>query len=159
MKKLACLLILLVAAPALAGGVARSERKVLLNAVAANAAAGSRTFTLLSIGGGSTKVADGGYNLAVLHFYMNWTATATAVTLVCSASDDGGTTLYTMQSCDVASGVCTSSDSSWVKAISADTRWAWRVDLSGYSYISCVATVTGGAADEAISVSGYLTTK
>ena len=156
------LVLALLALPAIshAQGVSRTERKALLTAVAGNAAASAKTFILVSSGGAQTKVQTGGYNLAVLHFNMDYTSGATAVGLVCSSSDDGGTNLFVLQTCDVAAGACTSSDASWAKAIAAaDKKWAWRVDITGYAFVSCVVSVTTGAADDAISVSGYLTTK
>jgi hypothetical protein len=163
MKTIARLLlavVLLVPSVSVAEGVGRSPRSVMLNAVAANAAEASRTFVLVSSGGTSSKTFTGGYNLAVLHVNMNYTDGTTAVGLVCSVSDDGGTNKYVMQSCDVSSGACTSSDASWSKAIAAaDKKFGWRVDITGYSYVSCVATCTGGTANETISISGYLTTK
>ncbi len=162
MKKLLfVLLALCVATPAFAQdvGVKRSERKLWLDDVDGDAAAGLLTFTIVSSGGAQTKVQGGGYNLAVLHFYADRNATMSAVGLTCSSSDDGGTNLFVLQTCDVSSGDCTSSDASWTKAIVADKKWAWRVDITGYSYVSCVVTVTGGHSSEAITVSGYLTTK
>lgn len=142
-----------------AQGVTRSERKLMLDEVAGNASAATLTFTLKSSGGSQAKVQNGGYNLAVLHFDMDYTSGATAVGLVCSASDDGGTNLFVLQSCAVADGACTSTDASWAKAIAAtDKKWAWRVDITGYAFVSCAVTVSTGAADDDITVSGYLTT-
>jgi len=139
-------------------GVMRSERKLWLDGVKGNAAAGLRTFTLRASGGNTTKVWDGGYNLAVVHVAMDYTDGTTEVSMVCSASDDDST-LFVMQDCAVASGVCTSSGASWEKAISAaDANFVWRVDITGYRYVSCVVAMASGTANEDITVSGYLTT-
>ena len=71
-----------------------------------------------------------------------------------------GTNLFVLQDCSTASGVCTSSDASWSKAISAaDKKWVWRVDGTGMYYLSCTATVTNGTANEHITVSGMVNTK
>ena len=142
-----------------ASQVSRSERKVWLDAVAGNVAAGSRTFTMLTSGGSTSAVADSGYNLAVIHTLVDYTSGITEVAMTCSGSDDDST-LFVIQDCDVTSGVCTSSDASWEKAIAAaDTNFVWRVDVTGLRYVSCVMTFASGAADDEITVSGYLTTK
>lgn len=142
-------------------GVRRSERKLWIDAEAANAAAGLRTFTLLASGGSETAVMAGGYNLAVVHLDVDGLDGVTAIGMVCSASDDAGSTLFVIQDCDVSSGVCTSADASWTRAIAgfADTKIVWRVDITGYRYVSCVVTATAGTANESITASGYLTTK
>lgn len=139
--------------------VTRTERQVYLNAIAGNAAAGARTF-VLPLSATSSLLGGGAYQMAVLHFNANYTDGMTAVGMTCSSSDDAGTNLFVLQDCSTSSGACTSNDASWAKAISAaDKKWSWRVDVTGYTYASCVVTITGGTANETLTVSGYLTTK
>lgn len=79
-----------------------------------------------------------------------------AITMSCTGSPDGGTTDYTLQSCATASGVCTSSDASWVKNPGANTtRWPWRVDIEGFPEIECTFTDTGGDSSDSVAV--YIT--
>lgn len=140
-------------------GVMRSERKVWLDGVLANAAAGSRTFTLLASGGSTSRVNASGYNLAVVHIVANYTDGMTEISMVCSAADDDST-LFVLQDCDVVLGVCTSADASWVREISAaDKNFVWRVDLTGFRYLSCVLTAANGTANETVTATGYLTSK
>lgn len=76
----------------------------------------------------------------------------------CTASHDGNTTDYTIQSCTVASGDCTSDDSTWRKASPGTANWPWRIDVEGYPDIQCAFSVgTGsGAAADLLTVRGRL---
>lgn len=149
----------LCASVANAQAVSRTERKVWLNAVAANAAESVRTFTVVSSGHNTTRVGGSGYNLAVVHVALDADDGATNIGMACQASDDDST-LFTMQSCTVTDGVCDSKDASWSRAVAgfADTNIVWRVDITGYRYVSCTITITGGTANEDITASGFLTT-
>lgn len=155
------LAVLLIASTAFAGsGVTAGDKKTFLNAVHANAAAGSLTFTV-PVSNGPFTAGNGTETnqIANLYFNFDYTDGATAVTMTCSASDDKST-LFVIQSCAVATGVCTSTDASWSKAISAaDKKWIWRVDLTGMVYASCVVAVTGGTANEHVTVTGWVSTK
>ncbi len=83
-----------------------------------------------------------------------------AVTMSCTGSRDQNTTDYTLQDCTTAAGVCTSSDASWVKNPGANTtRWAWRVDIEGFSDVQCTFTDTGGDASDTIAVEASVATK
>jgi hypothetical protein len=75
-------------------------------------------------------------------------ASVTNLTMKCQGSRDDGATLYDMQVCEVASGVCTTFDASWSTdpAATATDRWIWRVDFEGVEDIKCTFTPTGGAA-------------
>lgn len=78
----------------------------------------------------------------------------TALNMTCYGSKNGGTTLYTLQSISVASGVGTSYDASWTKdpsAITSPKRWIWRVDIEGIEDAKCIFTDTGGDASDSIS--------
>jgi hypothetical protein len=78
----------------------------------------------------------------------------TAITMSCTGSEDQNTTDFTLQSCVVASGACTSSNASWVKDPSGMTtkNWVWRVDIEGVPDIECTFTDTGGDASDSIIV-------
>lgn len=83
---------------------------------------------------------------------------ATAVTMVCRPSDDAGSNFFDDQWCDTISGVCTSYDASWSKAISADSeKFTWRVGLKA-PYTSCVISCTGGGANDTLYVTRMYST-
>lgn len=152
MRTALALLLLLAAAPAAAalppvGINALESRGTKLNAVAANAAAGTRTFTISNPGGA--------YGMLVV--YMNFTrSSATAVTLTCSASHDSGTTLYALQDGATDSGVQTTVDASKSKAVGASAKWPWRWDIKGFNFISCVYDTTAGGAGDLLTATVHL---
>ena len=137
--------------------VTRSARTVFLNAIAGNANLASRTF-VLPLDTGFTTKSGAAYQMAVLHFKFTYNA-ASKVAMTCYASDDYGSTSFTLQECTNDTGVCTSSDASWEKAVTGSANWVWRVDVSGTTYESCIITFTSGGASDALTVSGFLTTK
>lgn len=112
---------------------------VKLSAVAANAAAGTRTFTVAN--------PKGAFGMMVVH--LNFTrSSATAVTMVCSESPDAGSTLYALHVGETSSGVQTTYPASKTTAVSASAKWPWRWNIKGFSFISCVySTTSGGAGD------------
>ena len=67
--------------------------------------------------------------------------------MTCQGSRDDGTTVYDLQVCETASGVCTTFDASWSidPAGTATDRFIWRVDFEGIEDIKCTFTPTGGA--------------
>lgn len=90
----------------------------------------------------------------------------TAITMSCTSArtNMNSGNVYTLQSCTTASGVCTSSDSSWVKDASGNTssdikRWVWRVDIEGLEDGTCTFTDTAGAAADSIRVDAAFATK
>lgn len=99
-----------------------------------------------------------------LSVYISLTDANTSITrfdLDCTASYDGNVTDFTLQSCAVATGVCTSSDATWQKASPGSTNWVWRVDVEGYEDVECTVSVgagTGAAAD-VVTVHGRLCVK
>jgi hypothetical protein len=134
------------------------EKMTFLSAVAGNANAAALTFTVPLAN--SSYTVTSASQMANLFFNLDYTSGATAVGMICSVSDDSGSTLFLVQSCAVLSGACTSSDASWSKAIAAaDKKWAWRVDFTGYTYGSCAVTITGGAANDALTVTGWMSSK
>ena len=91
--------------------------------------------------------------------YLDLTrSTATAVTMACTSSDDGGTTNFALQECAVSAGVCTSTDKSWSNAVSANEQWVWRVDVAGLKQLDCNIDGTAAGAGDLITVTGYLCT-
>lgn len=123
----------------------------VLTAVAANAAAGTRTFTLSS---------DQLIGYKHFIFYVAFTyAAATNVRLTCTVSNDGNTTDFIPQTCVTAAGVCTLNDGGiFDKAISAaDKKYAFRMDILGYRDLECVYSTTSGGASDLITVEGALT--
>ena len=120
----------------------------LINDVALNAAAGTRTFAL-------TEQDMRGYGILTVFVDFAHSA-ATDVQMVCSASDDQGTTDFPVQSCAVAAGVCTSTDANWTKAVAGNDEWIWRVDIVGIPYLECVFSGTSGGASDKVVVTGYL---
>ena len=120
--------------------------RTLLSAVAMNAAAALRTFTL-------TEQEVSAFGTVAVYIKFTWNA-ATAISMACTASPDAGTTAYTLQSCSTVAGVCTSSNASWTKAVTASANWVWRIDtlaLSAGARISCVISSTGGGANDTVS--------
>lgn len=91
-----------------------------------------------------------GYSKLAVYTFLDYTA-ATALSMTCSVSVEGRAEDFTLQSCSVSSGTCTSSNASWSKAISgADAYWVWVVDLVGIpsSTTVCTFTDTGGTSDK-----------
>lgn len=147
------LLCALTLAPSLAmattqGRHSTAPQGTLLSAVACNASAANRTLSLSN---------PDGYGVAILQFDFTYNA-ATAITLTCNVSLDGGTTYAPLQSCAVSSGVCTSTDASWSKAVSANDDWAWRIDFLSAPNVQCTVACTGGGASDTVTVYGRLTT-
>lgn len=101
----------------------------------------------------------------LLNVYLSLTDANNSVTnirMTCTASLDGNTTDFTMQSCTVASGVCTSDNAAWDRnpsAVASPKRWVWRVDIEGLEDIECTFAPTGGAAADLLTVTGQLAVK
>lgn len=121
--------------------------RTLLNAVALNAAAATRTFEV-------TEQEMAGYSVLAL-FVKFARSAATDVQMSCTASDDAGTTDYTLHSCAVAAGVCTSSAASWKYTTSSTGNWVWRVDTMGLPRVTCTFSGTSGGANDLVTVTGY----
>jgi len=119
----------------------------LLSAVALNATAATRTLTV-------TQADLLGHGLLVV--YIDYTnSSATTVTMVCSASDDSGTKEFTIQSCDVAAGNCTSSDNLFTNAVSGDEDFTWRVDVLGFIHVTCILGGASADGSDLVTVTGY----
>ena len=149
MKKLALALsLLLVSLPAHAarwtvGNSSCSAANCkLLNAVASNAAAASRTFTIDTAGWAKTV-------LQVNYVYN----AGTAVTMTCTASLDGGTTYASITSTSISAGAGTVTAYVDTFAISAaSANFLLEYDTRVYDHLKCVAAVTGGGASDTITV-------
>lgn len=102
-----------------------------------------------------------GYDIAKLTVVHDNTSGALTITMTCyEDTAAGGATSVILQDCTVASGVCTSSDASWSKAVTGAKSWVWRVDISGYdAQVNCVFAAAGAAATDTITVTGQLVTK
>jgi hypothetical protein len=147
-KLLLSLVICLLSVPALA----RNRYKVgntectlqhckMLNAVAANAAAASRTFTI------DTE----GYVAVALQVDYVYTA-GTAVTMTCTKSLNQGTTYASVTSTSVAGGTGTVTAYADSFAVTASTNFTLEYDVRNYDKLRCVAAVTGGGAADTITV-------
>lgn len=131
-----------IAAPAPVGVNLATSPVAALTAVAANAAAGARTFTVAN--------PQGAYGLLVIHANFTWDS-ASAVILTCSESPDGGSTLYALQDGTTSAGVQALVAASKSKTVSASAKWPMRWDIKGFTFISCVYSATGGGASDLIT--------
>jgi membrane-associated protease RseP (regulator of RpoE activity) len=113
----------------------------VLDDVALNAAVGTRTFTV-SLGGKYAKA-----NVTILYLR----ALASAVTLYCSKSSNGGPYVrYTGGSVSVASGVATRTLGLLTEslAVTADTNFEVEYDVRGVDGFQCVAGGTGAGSGD-----------
>lgn len=109
----------------------------------------------------------GGFNSSVLtldgftrlKMYLTATdanSTMTSVTATCYDNITSSVTNpYSLQSCSVASGACTSSDITLVKSISGTKRWEWILDVSGLTYVHCAFTAAGTITASVDTLTGY----
>lgn len=116
-----------------------------LNAVALNAAAASRTFTIGPVDGFAT---------IQFWFDFDYTAVAGVISLTCTGGPTSADKDYTLTVCDSASteGECSAKTSGILKSegqLSADTKWDARLGMRGARYLSCLAAHdnTPGATD------------
>ena len=124
-------------------GHAYKNLGTLLSAGALN---GSPTITL--------KAKDiSGYGLVALDIAFTRVA-ATNVAMTCTTSTDDGTTKFTLQSCAVSAGDCTSSGASWTKTTSVTGKWTWRVDTVGLNYLQCTFTGASAGATDLLTITG-----
>jgi hypothetical protein len=130
-----------------------SEKTTFISAKSCLATTAQRTFTL-----NSGKLSDGGWGLATLNFKYTYSA-ATAVTMVCTISDDSGTTSFTPQSCNDISGTNTCVNMKWSKAVTASANWPWRVGLGGFVYATCTVYCVSGSVGDSLTVTGYYSTR
>jgi hypothetical protein len=117
-----------------------------LDAVALNAAAGSRTFAI--------DTRSQAYGQITFWFYFDYTANAGIISLTCTGGPTTTDNAYTLTVCDSASteGECTAKTSGIFKSagsLSADTKWDGRMYINGALSLSCVAAHSGtpGATD------------
>lgn len=117
------------------------DRWLVLNGVAANAAAGSRTITLPVHG------------LSRLVVSVEFTRSAgTAVVLTPSYSLDDGETYARLTSTSVLDGAGTVSTYSDTRTTSASENIGLSYDVAGMDYFKIVFTVTGGGASDLLTV-------
>lgn len=85
-------------------------------------------------------------------------ATSATMVMTCKNVDTVGTPPRQITTdvdvCDVSgSGVCVSTLAQWEKPLTTPAVWAWRVDVSGFSGLSCTFTLPGGTAGDTLTVS------
>jgi hypothetical protein len=123
-----------------------------LSAVALTASAATRTW------GYSSSANDGfGLIFAQVTYTRGGGSSVTAISMSCVGDIDGGTTDATFQSCSTVSGLCTSTDQTWTKTVSATGSWIWRVDAQGASNVRCVVGSTGTPNGDTITVKTKIT--
>lgn len=126
-----------------------SGTQTVLSAVALNASAGTRTFTITN---GLNK-GMGWLSLQVQYTY----SAATTVTLTCQGSIDQSSNLANFELCADSSGVCTSSDRSFSRATAgASAKWLWLVDVRGADDVSCVLGGANAGAGDLVTVKAKL---
>jgi hypothetical protein len=121
----------------------------LLSGVALNASSASRTFSL-------DDDREFGFNLLVAYVYLTRSA-ATDVRMTCTGAPDAESGPAVLQDITVASGVGTSDDARFQKAVSGTAAWPWRVDVTGYRNVKCTLSGTSGGSSDLVTVKGYLT--
>ena len=166
MRRLGLLLGLLFA-PAAASAQASYGRCVLatlLNDVALNGAAATRTFTIAkpttNAPGTCALVDSSGRSYRQLNLFLKFThANNGTLSTSCTFSPDAGTNDYEPTTCDVSSGTCTLAFAgTWTTpSLSAAKKYTFPVTILGYSHIECVTT-HGGApnASDKLHVIGEL---
>lgn len=127
-----------------------------LDAVALNAAAASRTFT---IGPRFSNENVLGYTELVLEHFFDYTANAGTITTTCLVGRTAATATFSPTTCTTSLGTCTVNMAGiFVTAsLSADTKYVVRMRVEGYPTIKCTVAHGGtpGATDK-ITVTGYL---
>lgn len=122
-----------------------------LSAVALTASAATRTW------GYSSSANDGlGLIFAQVTYTRGGGSAVTAVSMSCVGDIDGSTDAA-FQSCATTSGLCTSTDQTWTKAVSATGSWIWRVDAQGASNVRCVVGSTGTPNGDTFTVKTKIT--
>jgi hypothetical protein len=147
MKRFALVFALcLVATPALArhhvaNTACTNDQCKLLDAVASNAAAALRTFTI---------DVTGWVQVSLQVDYV-WAA-GTDVTVTCSTSNNQGTSYAPITSTAVAAGVGTVTPYVDHFAVTASANFSLAFDIRSQDKFRCVVAVTGGAAGDTITV-------
>lgn len=120
----------------------------LASSVACNASSGTRTFTL-------STGRPAGFGLMALQLNFTYNA-ATAVSMTCEGSLDGGTSWAKAQICTVSGSTCTLTQATWSHATSASENWMMRVDFLGAPDVRCTVACTGGGASDTWTIYGRL---
>lgn len=123
--------------------------KRLLNAVALNASANTRTIIVQTDAPSGSPA--GGYDL--LTFLVNYTAgTATDVRAQIFGSLDGGITYGAAQSSAIAGGVDTLSDYIAVKSVTANKAYTFTANIDNYTHVKVVFSGTGAGSGDLLTV-------
>lgn len=104
-----------------------------------------------------------GYSILVLHIeHIN--SNASRVDVICRAEREvptttvGAGTLYDLQSCTVAAGVCTSDDAVVRKSVSGNKNYVARFGILGAFNITCDFTSVAGDGSDTVTVKGSMVT-
>lgn len=124
----------------------------LLNNIALDAAAGTRTFTVAEA---TLNKAGRGYSTLGLTF-VHTNNTSTDIGWTCTCAGTKGGTEGTLQSCTVSSGVCTLNDASWTKTVSGNKNFYVPMTITGCRPITCVVTSTGASSTDKLTLTGVL---
>ncbi len=131
------------------------ELGTVLSNIDLDGSATVRTFTVGPNIGASIITGDDrleGYAWMDLRFSFTY-GSSTDVGMTCTTSENGGTDKDILQDCSIASGVCTSSDASWLKAsLTASKKWRWRVGIKNGKQAQCVITSTGAGGSDQLTV-------
>ena len=124
----------------------------LLDNIALNGSSTVRTFTLTG------KQIDG-MAKAVLTVKRTRVA-GTDLTMSCTQSPDGGTTLGQLTVCYFdSSGTCTSSTATWKSSTSSTETLTWEVGVLGYGQLACTFASTSAGATDKLTVLGTMVTQ
>lgn len=125
----------------------------LLNNIALNASAGTRTFSL------TLAQVEGMANLVLT---VNRTRhLGTDLTMTCTHSRDGGTTNAAYDTCEYTpgSGTCTYYPVTWKSPNSTSEVLTWEVRVLGYGAPTCVVASSSADGTDLLSVTGELVTQ
>jgi hypothetical protein len=114
--------------------------------IATSAMTSSRSFTI------NRPNLMGGVDYMMLYIKLvDADASITRFDVTCTASEDGGTTVYTPQECTTAGGTATCVDAGvWQKASPGTKNWRYKLRINGSSDWTCTFSVGTGAATAVI---------
>ena len=165
MKKLIIALSLLLAAPAFASGTGPKHETFKLGTLIDDLAfttTPTATVPDRLTSGTVTNLAQSGLGFAMLVLEIDATRVAyTDISMTCTHSRDGGTNVFTIQTCDTSTtlGTCTSLDAAWLKTTSVSVKYTWRVGILGLRQVACTFAATAAGAGDDVTVTGYIITQ
>jgi hypothetical protein len=130
----------------------------LLNAVALNGAAATRTFTIAPQLSNYHSLLE--YSTLVTRMTYDYDSNAGALSMTCTEGDTTTTATGSLTVCStISSGTCTVDFSGVMTtaSLSADKKWTWSLGIAGSQALSCVVAQSGSpGASEKITVTGFL---